>query len=99
MDSAHESLIQADSLADHRRSLWQRLRRALTLPGVQRERLVELQRGRLVALAVALQIVALAVLGATVWLGMRAAAESSAGAAVAFVDGRLDELDATLRHV
>ena len=99
MDSTHESLILADPLAERPLSIWQRLRRALTLPGPQRERLVELQRGRVVALAVALQLVALTVLGASVWLGKREAAETSAAAAVAFIDGRLDELDATLRQI
>lgn len=99
MDSTHESLILADPLAQQHLSVWQRLRRTLTLPGVQRERLVELQRGRVVALAVALQVVALAVLGTAVWLSKRSAAEASAAAAVAFVDRRLDELDATLRQV
>jgi EAL domain-containing protein (putative c-di-GMP-specific phosphodiesterase class I) len=99
VDSTHDSLILADPLADRPLSVWQRLRRALTLPGPQRERRVELQRGRVVALAVALQVVACSVLGASVWLGKRTAAETSAAAAVAFVDERLDELDATLRQV
>lgn len=39
VDSAYESLILADPLASQRLSLWKRLRRALTLPGVRRERL------------------------------------------------------------
>jgi EAL domain-containing protein (putative c-di-GMP-specific phosphodiesterase class I) len=99
VDSTQESLILADPLAEQRLSVWQRLRRAFALPGTQRERLLELQRGRVVALAVALQVVALVVLVTAVWLGKRAAAETSALAAVAFVDGRLDELDATLRQV
>jgi len=80
-------------------SVWQRLRRALTLPSARRERPIELQRGRVVALAVALQVAALTVLAATLWLDQRTAAEASAEAAVAFVDGRLDELDVTLRQV
>jgi sensor c-di-GMP phosphodiesterase-like protein len=99
VDSTQESLILADPLAEQHLSVWQRLWRALTLPGVQRERLVELHRGRVAALAVALQVLALTVLGTSVWLGQRAAAQASAGAAAAFVDRRLDELDATLRQV
>lgn len=99
MDTAYESLILPDPLVEQRMSVWQRLRRALTLPGAGRERLIELQRGRVVAMAVALQVVALGVLAAVLWLGQRTAAEVSAVAAVAFVDGRLDELDATLRQV
>jgi EAL domain-containing protein (putative c-di-GMP-specific phosphodiesterase class I) len=99
VDSTQESLILADPLAEQRPSVWQRLRRAFALPGAQRERLLELQRGRVVALAVTLQALALAVLVTAVWLGKRAAAEASAAAAVAFVDVRLDELNSTLWQV
>ncbi|MEY3253404.1 MAG: hypothetical protein RL227_2377, partial [Pseudomonadota bacterium] len=99
MDSLHETLIQTDSLAEQRLSVWQRLRRMRVFPPAQRERLVELHRGRVVALAVALQMVALAVLAAGVWVGKRTAAEASAHAAVAFVDERLDDLEATLEQV
>ena len=99
MDSLHETLIQTDSLAEQRLSVWQRLRRMRVFPPAQRERLVELHRGRVVALAVALQMVALALLAAGVWVGKRTAAEASAHAAVAFVDERLDDLEATLEQV
>jgi hypothetical protein len=78
---------------------WQRLRSALRLPSIRRERLIELHTGRVAALALALQLVFLVALAATLWLGQRVAAQASASAAVAFVDERLDELDATLRRL
>jgi EAL domain-containing protein (putative c-di-GMP-specific phosphodiesterase class I) len=99
VDSVHDSLILADPLAKQRLSLWQRLWRAVAPSEVQRERLVELQRGRVVALALALQVGALAVLATGIWLGKRTAAEASASAALTFVDERLDDIVATLEQV
>lgn len=99
VDSAHDSLILPDVTVARRPAGWRRLRQALTLTDMQRERRLELHRARVVALAVVLQALALAVLGTAIWLDKRAAAEASARAAAAFVDERLDEIDALLRQV
>jgi EAL domain-containing protein (putative c-di-GMP-specific phosphodiesterase class I) len=99
VDSALESLILADPLAERQLSPWQRVRRALTAPRARRERFIELHPARVAVLAVSLQVIALVVLAALLWSSQRTAAVASARAAVAFVDQRLDELDATLRQV
>jgi EAL domain-containing protein (putative c-di-GMP-specific phosphodiesterase class I) len=91
--------ILAEPPAEPRMSVWQRLQRTFSMLRVRRERLIELERGRIVALALVLQVLALAVLASGLWLGQRTAALASAHAAAGFVDQRLDELGATLQQV
>jgi EAL domain-containing protein (putative c-di-GMP-specific phosphodiesterase class I) len=95
----HELSITALPQDALRLSAWQRLRQAVALPRVRRERLIELHVGRVVVLALTLQLAFVGALVAALWLGHRAAAQASASAAVAFVDGRLEEIEASLRRI